>query len=162
GAISPHQADDACGAIEAALAAGASPEAIRHGLANTCLQARVQVVHPGLVIDGAHNPAAIGELKLALEKQFSGKNILVLTAVMQDKDAKGIAEGIKQFAGGVVCTCVDRERGLPAIDYAKYFCNADYFSDPRSAYAYAKAQNPGVLVVCGSFYLAGVILQMLG
>lgn len=159
-AVSPHQADDACGAIEAALAAGASAEAIKKGLANTHLEARVQVISPGLVIDGAHNPAAIGELKLALEKHFVGKKILVLTAVMRDKDANGIAAGIRKFANKVVCTCVDRERGLPAFDWAKHFDDADYFSDPRSAFAYAKVMNPEVLVVCGSFYLAGVALRL--
>ena len=159
-AISPHQVENACAAAEAALAAGVHPEAVRAGLANTSLQARVQVVEPGLIVDGSHNPAAIGELALALEKHYGGSDILVLTAVMRDKDAKKISEGIKKFAGRVVCTCVDRKRGLPAFDYSKYYDKADYFSDARSAYQYAKILKPELIVVCGSFYLAGRILEI--
>ncbi len=159
GAVSPHQADDACGAIEAALAAGAGAGAIKEGLLNTRLEARAQIISPGLVIDGAHNPAAIGELKLTLDRLFAGKRVTVLTAVMRDKDAKAIASGIKKFADKVICTCVDRERGLPAYDWAKHFNDADYFSNARSAFAYAKAMSPELLVVCGSFYLAGVVLK---
>ena len=162
GAISPHQVENACAAAQAALAAGVHPDAVKQGLKNASLQARVQVVSEHLVVDGSHNPAAISELKLAMDRYFGGKDILVLTAVMRDKDVEKIAEGIKKFTGRVVCTCVDRERGLPAFDYAKYFGSVDYFSDPRSAFAYAKALNPEVLVVCGSFYLAGVILQIQG
>lgn len=160
GAISPHQVENACAAVEAALAADVHSDAIRAGLANAALQARVQVLDPGLIVDGSHNPAAIEELGLALDKYFDSKDIVVLTAVMRDKDAKKISEGIKKFASRVVCTCVDKERGLPALDYSKYYDNTDYFSDARSAYRYAKMLKPELLVVCGSFYLAGLILQV--
>ena len=160
GAISPHQVENACAAVEAALAAGAHADAIRAGLANAALQARVQVLNPGLIVDGAHNPASIEELRLTLDKYFDCKDIVVLTAVMRDKDAKKISEGIQKFADRVVCTCVDRKRGLPAFEYSKYYKKADYFSDARSAYQYAKMLKPELLVVCGSFYLAGLILQI--
>lgn len=160
GAVSPHQAENACAAVEAALAFGMDERAIREGLKAAVLPARVQVLHPGLVVDGGHNPAAIEELKLALGRYFPEKEIAVLTAVMRDKDVKKIAEGIKGFASRVVCTCVDRERGLPAFDYSKYFCGAEYCSDPRTALKYAESYNPEVLVVCGSFYLAAFVLKM--
>lgn len=160
GAISPHQVENACAAAEAALAAGAHAGAIRAGLVSASLQARAQVVNSGMIVDGAHNPAAIEELRLTLDKYFDCKDIVVLTAVMRDKDAKRISEGIKKFANRVVCTCVDRKRGLPAFDYSKRFQNADYFSDARSAYRYAKMLKPELLVVCGSFYLAGLILEV--
>ncbi len=158
-AVSPCQAENACAAAEAALALGATEKAIRQGLENAQLPARAQIAGPGLVVDGGHNPAAIKELKRTVQKYFSEKEIVVLTAVMADKDAKKIAEVIRGFATKVICTCVDRERGLPAFDYSKYFDGAEYCSDPRSAYAYAKIPDPEVLVVCGSFYLAGFILR---
>lgn len=161
-AVSPHQVENACAAIEAALILGNGEKAIRQGLANAVLPARAQIAGPGLVVDGGHNPAAIEELKITLDRYFPEKEIVVLTAVMADKDIRKIADGIKGFAGKVVCTCVDRERGLPAFDYAKYFCGAEYCSDPRSAYAYTKSFNPEVLVVCGSFYLAGFVLKIQG
>lgn len=159
-AVSPGQAENACAAIEAARVLGVGEKAIREGLRNTVLPARVQIAGPGLVVDGGHNPAAIEELGRTVKELFPFKEVTVLTAVMRDKDAKKIAEGIKKFAGRVVCTCVDRERGLPAFDYAKYFCEAEYCSDARSAYAYAKSYESDVLVVCGSFYLAGMVLDM--
>ncbi len=159
-AVSPHQVENACAAVETALVAGASEAAIRQGLLSAVLPARVQIAGPGLVVDAGHNPAAIGELKDTLEKYFPSKKPVVLTAVMGDKDIKQIADGISGFAGRVVCTCADRARGLPAFDYAKYFEGAEYCSDPRSAYAYAKSYDPEVLVVCGSFYLAGLALKM--
>lgn len=182
-AISPHQADNACGAAEAAMAAGASASAVRAGLAAARLKARVQIIAPiepvnclgytkGLpkpetqcwvVVDGSHNPAAVAELQQALDKHFKGKKITVLTAVMRDKDANGIAAGIRKFADFVVCTCADKERGLPAKEYARMFAGgAVYQGDPGEAFAMAKAQKPDVLVVCGSFYLAGIVLQLLG
>jgi len=161
-AISPHQVENACAAAEAALALGADEKAVRQGLEEAVLPARVQVAGPGLVVDGGHNPAAIRELKLALDRFYPSREAVVLTAVMRDKEVGKIAGEIGKFAGRVVCTCVDRERGLPAFDYAKHFNGAEYCSDPRSALAYAKSFAPGVLVVCGSFYLAGFVLQQHG
>lgn len=158
-AVSPRQVENACAAVETALVAGVSEEAIRQGLLSAVLPARVQIAGPGLVVDAGHNPAAIRELKDTLEKYFPSAAPVVLTAVMDDKDAGRIADEIKEFAGSVICTCADRQRGLPAFDYAKYFEGAEYCSDPRSALAYAKILEPELLVVCGSFYLAGFILQ---
>jgi dihydrofolate synthase/folylpolyglutamate synthase len=65
-AVSPHQAENACAAIEAALALGIGEKAVRQGLQTAVLPARVQIAGPGLVVDGGHNPAAIEELKLEI------------------------------------------------------------------------------------------------
>ena len=159
-AISPAQLSNACVAAVAARELGIDPDDIAMGLKKTVIAARAQYID-GMLIDAAHNEAAILELKRTVKKYFAKKNITVLTAVMEDKDISAIAGGIDSFADNVICTCADKKRGLAASEYAKYFDDAFAMEDPAYAFDYAKEtaeRKKGMLVVCGSFYLLPYVM----
>lgn len=162
-AASPMQVQNACVALIAAVELGMGEEEIKAGLAETVISARVQVCGD-IVVDGAHNPAALRELSRALERYFPSRDVTVLVAVMRDKDVMEITREITAFANHVVCTCADKKRGLPVRELQQYFSCAQANEDPRAAFFEAQSiakQKRGILVVCGSFYLASYALALL-
>lgn len=162
-AISPMQVENACVALMAAVELGMDEASIRSGLSGAIIPARAQA-SGSVVIDGAHNTDAVAELARTMKKYYPHEDITVLTAMMRDKDIEGIAEGIGSFANRVVCTCAEKKRGLPARELAPYFDHAVAIEDPDYAFQEAQrlaGQKKGILVVCGSFYLASHALRRL-
>lgn len=162
-AISPMQVENACVALMAAAELGMAEKSIRSGLAGAVIPARAQAAGR-VVIDGAHNTDAVAELARTVKKHYPHEDITALTAIMRDKDIEGIAEGISSFANRVVCTCAEKKRGLPARELAPYFDHAVTMEDPDYAFREARRlaeQKKGILVVCGSFYLASPALRQL-
>lgn len=163
--ISPMQVDNACVAIMAAAELGIAKKEIIDGIENTRIQARVQRCND-VIIDGAHNSAAMDELANTIKKHFKKQHITVLCAVMQDKDIMSITKRIEDFADDVVCTCADNKRGISARELKQFFIKqAVSIENPEYAYESAMeivSKKKGILVVCGSFYLAAHILKILG
>lgn len=162
-AVSPMQVENACVALIAAAELGMGEDAIRKGLFETEITARAQVSGK-TVIDGAHNPAAMHELANTIKRYYPHEDITVLAAVMRDKDVESVAAEIKSFANRVVCTCAEKKRGMPAKELAQYFDRAIATEDPDYAMQEAQRlaeQKKGILVVCGSFYLAANALRAL-
>ena len=161
-AASPMQVENACVALMAAAELGMGGDAIRKGLAQTEIPARAQI-SGRMVIDGAHNPAAMRELANTVRKYYPHEDVTVLAAVMRDKDIESVAGEIKSFANRVVCTCAEKKRGRPAGELAQYFDRAKAIEDPDYALTEAQrlaGQKKGILVVCGSFYLAAHALRV--
>ncbi len=155
-AVSPVQVQNAAVAAMAAHELGVAAEDIKAGLEQARLTARVQY-NGSVLIDSSHNPSAIAELSNTVKKYFGKKHIVALTAIMEDKDVRAVADGIAGFADTVICTCADKKRGVPAKEYAKYFDSAFAMENPAYAFEYARElaeQKRGMTVVCGSFYLA--------
>lgn len=73
-----------------------SKEAIVKGLANTCWPGRLEVLsrNPFLVLDGAHNPAAISALFEAIAKEFSFENLILIVGILKDKDIPSMIKEI--------------------------------------------------------------------
>ncbi|MEA4854558.1 MAG: Mur ligase family protein [Christensenella sp.] len=162
-AVSPMQIENACVALMAAVELGMAPAAIRQGLERMEIPARVQIIGD-VVIDGAHNPAAMEELESAILRYYPDRDVTVLTAMMRDKDPASVSKIVGRFADQVLCTCVDPKRGLPAEKLATFFDDACSVPEPEEAFAVAqrmKEQKKGILVVCGSFYLAADVLRLL-
>ena len=83
---------------------------------------------------------------------------------MRDKDILEITNEIAGFADQVVCTCANKTRGLSAKELKNYFPCATANEDPENAFIEAERiakQKKGILVVCGSFYLAAHVFAML-
>lgn len=163
-AISPLQVDNACVAIMAAQELGVDADRIERGIAATMIPARAQALDDDMIVDGAHNVAALQELEDTIRLYYPGRKVMALVAVMGDKDVLRVTEKIAEFASFVVTTCADKKRGVGALELAGYFTNAKPIDDPRYAFEYARdyaAQKKSVLAVCGSFYLASSILDKL-
>jgi dihydrofolate synthase/folylpolyglutamate synthase len=154
-----HQAHNA--ALAAATAADLPWDAVARGLA----AAR----HPGccevlgrVILDGAHTVSSIQATIRALEDHFPGAKPDLVFALAQDKDFDGIAAELAPRVGRVFCARADSRRGREASALAAHPAwqgRAVAVPEPAEALARAKAAaGPrGIVLVTGSFYLAGAL-----
>ncbi len=96
----------ALGAIERLNEKGLniSSQNIRKGLERITWPGRMQVVaeNPTIVLDGAHNPAAIRALAGAIKTGFTYRRLILVIGVMQDKDIRRLLRGIVPIADHVI------------------------------------------------------------
>jgi len=81
-------------------------EAVRRGLAEMIWPGRLELLKnsPKLVIDGAHNPAAIKHLAEAIPEYFSFKHLILVFGIMADKDALAMMSAILPLVDRVIFT----------------------------------------------------------
>lgn len=164
-ALAPGQIENACVAALAAHQMGMSNEEITEGLQTTQLLGRAQLVTPDVVMDGAHNPMAMLELRRVITRNFRGRGVIALFGALKDKDVAGMARSVNAFANEIYCTQPDSPRALKLPQYERYFRSGVLIEDPVEAAetAYMRAQRNGDLfVVCGSFYIIKPALKALG
>ncbi|MBU0568525.1 bifunctional folylpolyglutamate synthase/dihydrofolate synthase [bacterium] len=96
--IGEYQLKNAACAIGACelLGQNISKETIIKGLANTCWPGRLEVLsrNPLLVLDGAHNPAAISALFGTIAREFRFENLILIIGILKDKDIPSMIEEI--------------------------------------------------------------------
>ncbi len=82
------------------------------GLKDTRWPGRMHIIsqEPLIVLDGAHNPAAIRELAHSVEGDFSYKHLILVVGVMDDKDIGRMIKGIVPKADYVIYTRPDYYR----------------------------------------------------
>jgi len=168
--IGEVQPEIAALAALAASSMGFSEEAIREGLACAVLPCRAQYVPgaPDMLLDGAHNGPAVAALCRTLDRHFAGRKKVLLFACMRDKDYADMAAQLAPRFDRVFVTNVDAVRGASTEALAELFglnSACAIKNDPKLAYeaaAEAARETGGLLVVCGSFYLAGLVLRLTG
>ncbi len=162
-AMGEHQAQNAAIAVCAAQRLGITGDAILRGLAQTRLRCRMQLFSgkPDMLIDGAHNVAATDALIKVLDTHFINRRKILLFACMADKDYASMIKKLSPEFFSVFTTKVAGDRGMDAERLSNLFrCNAIAENNPVNAFyaAREKALNFGaLLVVAGSFYLAGIV-----
>lgn len=167
--IGQFQPENAALAILAAKTLGIPQQSIQKGLKNTVLKARTQYIpsNPLLLIDGAHNPAAVDMLVQTLGHHFENHKKVLLFACMKDKDYASMVDSLANHFYQVVVTNVDVERGadlstLKNLFSSKTTCiSEDNLDKAFSAAKQAAKAHDALLVVCGSLYLAGYILSQI-
>lgn len=82
------------------------------GLANVCWPGRFQEVLPGLILDGAHNPAAAAVLVETWRETFGEERALLVFGSMQDKDTGAVLRELAPIVREVVVVAVDNPRAL--------------------------------------------------
>lgn len=169
-----HQADNAAVAVrllETLDAAGITVphDAIEAGLRDASWPGRLQVIErpqrPLLIVDGAHNPAGATALGAWLREAGLVPVVLVL-AVMRDKDLPSMLPPLLDCAISVVTTTVHPPRGLEAEALAAAVRHVApelmVTAVDNADEALARADRQGrPVVVCGSLFLAGAILASL-
>ncbi len=168
--IGRHQPQNAAIAIKAAQELGIGEAAIEQGLKNALLKCRAQVVpgEPDILLDGAHNAAAARALCTVLDDYFADRPKVLLFACMKDKDFTPMVEALAPYFGEVFVTGVGMEREAEPEVLCTLFrkttvCHA--VADTKAAFEQAKdaaTKANAMLVVCGSFYLAGMIEPLTG
>ncbi|MFM2105361.1 MAG: hypothetical protein RL338_393 [Chloroflexota bacterium] len=172
-------ADALLDGLEAAGIATIPVEARRRGYEAARWPGRLELLAPGaagggagrdLLLDGAHNPAGAAVLALALEDLRphlfpSDRPLTLLTAMMADKDAAGVVEGLARSGAlrgaTVVATDLGLPRSLPADELAARWratgLTARAIADPDAALEAVLRDAPGPIVVAGSLYLVGFV-----
>ncbi|MDD5317562.1 MAG: bifunctional folylpolyglutamate synthase/dihydrofolate synthase [Candidatus ainarchaeum sp.] len=161
--LGEHQAGNAAAAVLAAEALrepGITRESIERGLRGAFLPARVEVVsrNPLVVMDGAHNPAAMRALARAL-RLFPHKRAVLAIGMMADKDIGGTVREIAPLCGRIFVNKPNVPRAATpeaiAGEARKYCPDVEIVPDVRESYARAvsSAGEGGMVVLAGSIYM---------
>lgn len=112
-----------------------------------------------VVVDAAHNPPAARTLAKELDALgVEKKNLILVIAMMRDKDSAGFMKAMAPKAKAVICSDVEYARAWPSADLAKragkYCAAASAAPDVTSALdaALAKAKPGDMICLTGSFY----------
>jgi len=142
-------------------------EAIRRGLREASWPGRLEVLrrHPAVVVDGAHNPAAISVLVQALREEFQYDRLGFVFGVLGDKDYRTMVKRIQSVADWVIFTRPGNERALDPEVLRRLVPEGfpvRVIEDPGEACREAmKEAGPGDLVcIAGSLYLAGDMYRL--
>lgn len=119
------------------------------------IPARCETVRSGILLDGAHNPDGAKALLTHLPEQT---RITAVIAMMRDKDVQQYLQLLAPRCAKIIATEVpDNGRCMPARELAavaeRYCTDVQVQQDPHCAVQQGKTEE-GVLLVCGSFYLA--------
>ena len=115
----------------------------------------------------AHNAASAKALVEALGEKFPGQEAVVVFSIAQHKDSDGVVEALGRVAREFVVTTIDSPRSSPVEELAaavRARTNAPVHAEANRKAALAlgrRLAGEGLLVITGSFYLAGELRQAL-
>jgi dihydrofolate synthase/folylpolyglutamate synthase len=169
-----HQVDNAAlalAALELLEDKGYSiaEETIVQGLREVRWEGRLEILNdnPRLIVDGAHNPAAISVLYRTLKDDFTYGRLILIFGVLKDKNYGAMLRKLAPLADTIIVTRPKEERALQpdalrsvAHHYNK---NVEVIDDSRQALLHAVrlARAHDLICVTGSLYLVGEIKQAL-
>lgn len=144
-----------------------SDEDVQKAIAASRVNARLQYIHgaPTVVVDGGHNPAAVKYLfsSMTCERQ-NGHKIYTVAGISESKDLKANVRLIAGFSDRMFCIDDFSANSVSAEKLAEL---ADEYAEAEvsclsEAVEKAKAlalENNGIVVICGSLYLASEYLN---
>ena len=143
-------------------------DAIRHGLASTQWEARLEVLQndPLFLLDGAHNPAGMRVLCQALGKDYSNRRLIFIFGALADKDYRKMLQIIVSLSPKIIITQLKSPRAVQVRDMEKVLkksgCPVISTENVAKAIerALAMAGSHDVICVAGSLYLAGEVKQI--
>jgi dihydrofolate synthase/folylpolyglutamate synthase len=138
------------------------------GFGDVVAPARLERVRtsPPVVLDTAHNPAAVEATINAAVEAFAFAPLIVVLGIMRDKDAEGILAALLEETDHLIVTQPPGQRALPAEDLGELavglfgedhvVVKRDLSDALETAVAFADESGPtaGVLLL-GSVALAG-------
>ena len=168
GRFQGRNAATALGVIELLQRKGwkVSEEHIREGLRGAYWPGRMHIVSrdPLVVLDGAHNPGAMGTLRKTITSELSYNRLILVIGVMEDKAIHRILGKIVPWADHVIYTRPTYSRaadpGRLMSEGAAYHVPGQIIPSLSQALDEAKSMaDPGdLIVVCGSLFTVGEAL----
>lgn len=138
-------------------------EAIANGFAQVKFPARMEILRsaPMILLDGGHNPSAAQALVESIDRYLKNKKITVIMGIFKDKDYQAVIPLIAKRAQSFIAVRPDNPRALApeitekiaAEHCKKTICLNDY--EQAFETALAQTGTDDVILICGSFYLAG-------
>ena len=172
--IGAHQVQNAGAAIAALRALGKSDAACEAAITTAEWPARLQRLRQGplvqaagqaeLWLDGGHNPAAGHALVEALQR-LPNRNTYLVCGMLNTKDITGYLAPLAIFAEGLYGVSIDGEAAtLKASDTVAAARSVNIDAEESASVADAVAaivakDATARILICGSLYLAGHVLQ---
>ena len=167
-----HQVDNAAlalAALELLEDTGYSiaEELIITGLQEVQWEGRLELLsdNPRLIVDGAHNPAAVSVLLRALKNDFTYERLILIFGVLNDKNYRLMLRKLAPLADKLILTGPKEDRALKPDALRSvaqlYNKNVEVIDDSRKALmtAFRQARKHDLICVTGSLYLVGEIKQ---
>ncbi|PWL71495.1 MAG: bifunctional folylpolyglutamate synthase/dihydrofolate synthase [Clostridiales bacterium] len=142
-------------------------EQLKNGLANAKFPARFEVLHerPMIILDGAHNPDGAKALAAALHS-LGKVRIAAVVGMLAEKAVDTLLSEIGPLCTRMIAVDIDNPRALgrdALCTEASAYC-----ADCRSASDYIEAirlaaeavGEDGIVIICGSLYLAADIREI--
>ena len=152
-------------AATAATLLGIPAASIVAGAASVRWPGRLQWVDgtPPLLLDGAHNPAALAALRPEVTALAGGRRGVALFGAMADKQLDVMLPRVAQMADEVVVTSVGGGRAAAAALLAEMLGGGTAVEPVAAALSEARhrAGRSGRGLVCGSLALVGAVLAQL-
>jgi dihydrofolate synthase/folylpolyglutamate synthase len=167
-----HQGDNAAVAVAALRVLGEvfrpiAKKDIIAGIENTVWEGRLETVSrkPLVVLDGAHNEEG-AEALAGYIKEAIGRPVILVFAVMKDKDIPAMAGRLFELAELVVLTKAPYKRSAPPEDIApeaeragrRYVCEPDVRKAVKAALRESAGRVP--VVIAGSLFLVGEVKRL--
>ena len=173
----PHQLDNLRTALTTleVIGSGLATRDIQRGVERTSalsgLHARLEEVRSEdlerlgvtLLLDAAHNPAALGRLREHFEAL--GERPAVVFGLMRDKDIAGALQEISGFASRMIAVAAASERALPADELVRQAqasgIRIEIADTPIAGVSFAvqTAKSGEIVLLTGSHYIIGEFLQ---
>lgn len=168
--LGAYQAENlalAVGALEALRARGweISDGALRDGLARTRWPGRLEVVarRPTVLVDGAHNPDALARVLPTVQRLREGRPLVIVFGAMADKDLPSMMAELRQADAAIIFSGINWHRAAPPARLAELYHRPAAVA-PGAAQALAAARQmagaEGLVLVCGSLYLVGEVIEL--
>ena len=167
----PMQVQNAAGALATVEALGLDEvlevQRVNSALGELRLAGRMQVLplERNWIFDVAHNPAAASALSSALSVRDSA-DLVAIVGMLDDKDVEGIVRALDSHVGHWIATNAGNPRGIAAPELARRIANASnrpclIAATLDEAISEARARPGKEVLVTGSFYLVGPVLERL-
>lgn len=169
-----HQGNNAALAVMAAEAFLQEPlpdDVVREALGAIRSPGRLEVVahEPLVLLDGAHNPAGMRALRIALDEEFVPASRVLVVGMLKDKDPLEMlsAIGLQNFSE-VIVTAPNTPRALrlekiaEAIDQTRFTGTVTTMDSVEQAIAHALATTNSAdqIIVAGSLYVVGAARKL--
>ncbi len=131
------------------------------GLKKTLWPARLEWIDDRTLIDGAHNSHGARALADYARDFLKDRRIVLLVGMMKDKDVDECAAVYATFSHTAIATQISYPRAMPCEELAGILKSrgvaVEAVADEEQAVARARelAGADGVVLICGSLYLAG-------
>jgi dihydrofolate synthase/folylpolyglutamate synthase len=164
-----YQPANAALAVASAHAMGdVSEEAVRRGLASVVWPGRLQVVaeRPRVILDGGHNPAAMARAGASLRALIGDARLVAVFGMLSERDPHILLPALRTLSPDAAVFTEAASAGGHAIEAAQlaavYGPGAEAVTSAEAALARARqlAGPDGNVLVCGSLYLVGEILEL--
>jgi dihydrofolate synthase/folylpolyglutamate synthase len=144
-------------------------KAIKSGFSNVRWPGRFEIIHnnPCLIIDGAHNRDSFKKLVKIITKYLSGKEIVLIFGVSEDKEVNQMLKIVKPYIKHIILTKSEHPRAL-GFDALKKIADeimAGKYSlmaiEDIIPFIFSKNTPNTVYIASGSIFIAGAIKQLL-